>query len=316
MIFIIALLVWISAFLNPQTLSSARFDTDPMPLYGLLQSIAGTIPVVGILFSFSLVLLIAYLLVSFNTSVFFISERTFLPAIIYVLFSGLFHQHQLLNPVLPAAVFLMLAIRRIMDANRIQKTAFNFFDAGILISTGSLFYTNLIWFGLLVIVGIALLRTGNVREIMISVLGLATPWILTFGLFYVLGKDLSSLLSLVGNNLFSKSPDFIFSGVTTVVIIIFVIIILVSLVHLFSLMNTKKIKSRKTFYLLIWEFFISIALFVVLPSVSVEIFWLTGIAGSYFITHYFVFVKKKLIPEIFFTVLFILIALVQILYIV
>ena len=38
----------------------------------------------------------------------------------------------------------------------------NFFDAAILISTGSLFYANLIWFGLLVIIGIALIRTVDI----------------------------------------------------------------------------------------------------------------------------------------------------------
>ena len=65
----------------------------------------------------------------------------------------------------------MLAIMRIMDGYHISGTAYNYFDAGLLISIGSLFYANLIWFGLLVIIGIALLRTGNLKEILISVLG-------------------------------------------------------------------------------------------------------------------------------------------------
>ena len=99
----------------------------------------------------------------------------------------------------------MLAIMRIMDGYRIQGIAYNFFDAGILISTGSLFYANLIWFGLLVIIGIALLRTGNIKEIAISVLGLVTPYILTFGIYYVLGKDLKNYLSLIEYNLFGKA---------------------------------------------------------------------------------------------------------------
>ena len=75
-----------------------------------------------------------------------------------------------------------------MEAYRIQGIAYNFFDAGILIGIGSLFYANLIWFGLLVIIGIALLRTGNIKEIAISFIGLLTPYIMTFGIYYVLGK--------------------------------------------------------------------------------------------------------------------------------
>jgi hypothetical protein len=56
------------------------------------------------------------------------------------------------------------------------------------------------------------------------------------------------------------------------------------------------------------------AIYIILPSVSVEIVWLTGIPASYVLAHYFVFVKKKLVPEIFFSVLFILIVLIQIWY--
>ncbi len=85
----------------------------------------------------------------------------------------------MLNPAIFGAMFLMLAIRRIMDAYRDPGIAYNFFDAGILIGIGSLFYANLIWFGLLIIIGIALLRTGNIKEIAISVIGLITPYILT-----------------------------------------------------------------------------------------------------------------------------------------
>ena len=306
--------VWISAFLNPAMDSVSHYETDPMPLYGLLKLAIGNNHFLGVVFSFSMVSLMAFLLVNFNTTGFFINERTFLPALIYILFSGLFPKYQLLNPVLPASLFLMLAIIRIMDGYRKPGTAYNFFDAGILISTGSLFYANLIWFGLLVIIGIALLRTGNLREIAISILGLLTPYLSAFGLYYVIGKDLEALLSLVENNLLGRSEGYVFTRLTVVAMIFNGLIILISIIYLLMLMNTKKIKSRKTFSLLIWVFLISLGVYFVLPSVSVEIVWLTGIPVSYFLTHYFVFVKKKLVPEIFFSVFFVLILLIQIWY--
>jgi uncharacterized membrane protein YuzA (DUF378 family) len=242
------------------------------------------------------------------------NERTFLPALIYILLSGLFPQYQLLNPAIFAAFFLMLAIRRIMETYRVPGTAYNFFDAGILIGIGSLFYASLIWFGLLIIIGIALLRTWNIKEIAISVVGLATPYILTFGVYYVLGKDLNRLLSLLEYNLFSKTAIYAVTRLTAVALILIGLATLVAFIYLLKSMNTKKIKSRKTFSLLLWAFFISMAIYIILPSVSVEIVWLTGIPASYVLAHYFVFVKKKLVPEIFFSVLFILIVLIQIWY--
>jgi hypothetical protein len=306
--------VWISAFLNPHMDSLYNPETDPMPLYGLLKLAIGSHYFWGVVFSFSMVSFMAFLLINFNTTDFFINERTFLPALIYILFSGLFPQYRVLNPVLPASLFLMLAILRVMDGYRKPGTAYNFFDAGFLISTGSLFYGNLIWFGLLVIIGIVLLRTVNLMEIAISILGLITPYLLIFSLYYVIGKDMRELLSLMQNNLFGRSTGYLFPRLTIVVLIFTGMITLVSIAYLFIHMNTKKIKSRKTFSLLIWVFFISVGVYIILPSVSVEIVGLTSIPLSYFLAHYFVFVKKKIVPEIFFSVLFVLILLIQIYY--
>ncbi len=312
LIIIFLFLIWLNAFLNPQLPSSFDFDTSPMPLFALLLAIAGSNPLVNVIFSFLFVLLIAFLLVNFNTTVFFISERTFLPALIYVLLSGFFPQQQILNPALPAVIFLMLALKRIMDSYKIQGTAYSFFDTGLLISTGSLFYAGFIWFGLLLFIGIAILRPVNIKEIVISLLGLATPWFIICGFYYISGKDLSLLLSDVNYNLFTADKHFVFSGLTIAVLIIAGIILIICSLHLLSAINSKKIKSRKTFMLLIWLFAISVGTYFIFKPVSVEIFWITAVPVSYIISHYFVFKKKRLIPEILLTTLFILVAVIQI----
>lgn len=312
LILIIMILLWLGSFLHPRPPSSLNFDENPMPLFRILYKIAGINRLISVLFTFLLVLLTSFLLVTFNTSGFFISERTFLPALMYVIFSGLFPQQQVLNPALPAAIFLILAIRKIMHSYKIQYTAYSFFDAGLLISTGSLFYANFIWFGLLLIIGIALLRTGNIREITISFLGLITPWFIMFGFYYVSGNDLNSLLSLITFNLFTKSTNLHLSGLTVAALMVIGLIILISMLYLFSVINTKKIKSRKTFRLLNWSLLISAAIFLIFKPVSEEVFWLAGIPVSYLLAHYFVFVRKKVVPEIIFSVLFILVALIQI----
>jgi hypothetical protein len=211
-------------------------------------------------------------------------------------------------------MFLMLAIRRIMETYKIAGTAYNLFDAGLLIGTGSLFYANLIWFGLIVIVGIALLRTGNVKEIAISVIGLITPFFLIFGIYYISGRDLKELLSVMLSNLFGRPAGYVFTNLTITAIAYTGLITILSIIFLLMSINNKKIKSRKTFYLLLWIFMLSISVYIFVPTVSVEIVWITGIPVSYLLTHYFVFARKKLIPEILFAILFILILLIQIVY--
>lgn len=313
-IIVTLLAVWIRPFIQLRGHFSLYFDLSPMPLYGLISSLIGTNPFPGIILSLSLVSLMSILIVNLNSSLFFINERTFLPAFIYILISGLIPQFQLLNPAIFSALFLMMAIRRIMAAYRIQGTAYSFFDAGILIGIGSLFYANLIWFGILIIVGIALLRPGNAKEIALSVIGLVTPFLMTVGIYYVLDKDLRELLSVFQYNLFGKQTTNDFSRLMVITIIYLGFVLVTSISYLLMVMNTKKIQARKTFFLLIWVFLISGGVYVLLHSASVEIIWIIGIPVSYFLTHYFIFSRKKLIPEIFFSIFIILILMIQVMY--
>ncbi len=312
LIIITIMAIWTSALLNQRLHPRFIYETDPMPLYGLLKTVIHNSHTVGVILSFLMVSLMSFLLVNFNTTVFFIHERTFLPAFFYVLLGGMFPDQQLLNPVLPASIFLMLAVMRILDGYHVAGTAYSYFDAGLLISTGSLFYANLIWFGLLVIIGIALLRTGNLKEIVISVLGLLTPYLITFGLYYVTGKDVGSLWKIFGENMFTKATYYPFQRITIVTMIFCCALIVLSIAQVFNQMNTKKIKSRKTFSLMNWILIISIIVYIILPSVSIEMIWITAMPISYFLTHYFVFVKKKMLPEILFSFLLLFVLLIQI----
>lgn len=312
LVVIITFLVWLRPFLNPDLNSRIVFDGNPMPLFGIIVKIAGQSHFFGIFLTFLMVLLTEFLLVNFNTSQFFISERTFLPALFYGLLSCLVPGQQVLNPALPAAIFLILAIRRIMDSYKIQYTAYSFFDAGLLISTGSLFYINLLWFGFLLIVGILLLRTLNIKEFIISLLGLATPWFIVFGTYYVTGQDVASLATTIKVNLFSQGPGFTLPAISIVLLVIYGIIVLLSIVYLYSVINSKKIKSRKTFRLFSWTFLISAGIYLFIPGVTEEIIWIAGIPVIYFLSHYFVFVRTRLIPEILFLILFVISALIQI----
>ncbi|HKK42786.1 MAG TPA: DUF6427 family protein, partial [Bacteroidales bacterium] len=281
------------------------------PLYGVLASIIGTNPLPGVIFSILLVAMMAFLTVNLNNSLFFINQRTFLPALIYILLSGLFPDYQVMNPAIFSAMFLMLAIRRIMDSYRIQGISYSFFDAGLLISTGSLFYANIIWFGILIIIGIALLRMSNLKEILIAIIGLLTPYALTFGIYYLAGKDLNDLVAVIRYNLFVKQSVYVFSRFSVAAIVVICLVTAVSIATLFMEMNKKKIQSRKTFSLLIWLFIISLAVYFIFSSVSVEILWITSIPLSYFIAHYLIFSKSRIIPEIVLTLLFLMIFLVQ-----
>ena len=306
------ILLWLSAFLNPQVQNASVYEVRPMPLYRIVKLITGNSPQAGVTFSFIVLTILLFLLVNFNTTVFFLGERTFFPAIIFVMFSAVLPSLQVMNPVLPSALLLTLALNKIMGSYRKPGTAFNFFDAALLISTGSLFYANLVWFGLLVFIGIALLRTGNVVEIFTSIIGLLTPYILVFGIYYVLGRDTGELVADIGENLFADSHEAVISRVEIVALILSGLMILVSTVFMMQHINSMKIKSRKTFYLLLWAIGISIVLYFAIPSASAELLWIVAISASYILANYYINIKKRTIPEIFFTGFLLLVISIQV----
>jgi hypothetical protein len=313
LIFFTAVGLWTGSFINP-VLPVYYTGVNTMPLYSLVRDFTGDHAFLGVLISFILVLSVSIILVYFNSTAFFISQRTFLPALFFIILCSALPEVQTLNPAIFASVFLLIALIRIIDSYRKNEIAYNFFDAAILISIGSLFYANLIWMGLIVFLGIALLRTVSITELLISVLGLITPYLLLYGIYYVLGKDLKLLNSLIISNLFGEAGDPYYTRIIIAALIMFGVNVLLAFSHLLTVFNAKKIKSRKTLSLLIWIFIVAAFSFVFLPSVSGEIVYIIAIPASYFITHYYVFMRKKLIPEIVFSIILALVVLVQIFY--
>jgi hypothetical protein len=314
LIAVMILAAWLSAFIHPSGQMGARFDSTAMPLYGLLVQATGESLIirssVAFLFTAGLIFLMTY----FNTRDFFINERTFLPAMFYGLTPAFIPGFQQLNPAQPAAVLLILMLIRIMDSYRKPGLANNFFDAGILLSTGSLFYANVLWFGIIVIIGIVLIRSVTVSEVLIGIIGIITPYFLLAGIYYVTGKDLMAMYNLLRENLIGKVESFHYTRLEIGSAAVYSIITLIAFVYLLSHLGGKKVKSRQTFSLLIWTFLLTVTVYVVIPSASAEVLWLTAIPASYFLTHYFVFVRKGIIPQILLAIFLLTLAVVQIIY--
>jgi len=126
-----AILLWMQKFIDPTGLDSL-YNPDAMPLHAFVFSLLNGNAFLGTLLSFIIMLLIAFYLANFNTRLFFITERTLLPASIYILGSGFLVSTQSFNPVFPASLLLVVAIDRVMASYRKGGIAYNFFDASLI----------------------------------------------------------------------------------------------------------------------------------------------------------------------------------------
>lgn len=306
-----ALLVWLQRILAPLSLESIYLQ-DAMPLHSFIYSTLNGASGLGTVLSFLLMLTIAFYLANFNTRLFFITERTLLPASLYVLASGFLVSTQVFSPVFPATLLLMLAIDRVMAAYRKTGVAYNFFDASLILSIGSMFYFNIIWFFPVIIIGILLIRTFNIREMILALLGLLAPYLLVYAIYYVSGEEMYLFTELIISNIITPASSYYWSPLLITVLIVGSILLVVSLSHLISVFTSKKIKSRKTFSLLIWILILSLAVYFLVPSASVEILYILLIPFVYIVSHFIVFVKNKKIANVVFAIYFLAILIIQV----
>ncbi|HRT90247.1 MAG TPA: DUF6427 family protein [Bacteroidales bacterium] len=301
---LVIILFWSVSFLQGSA-GATGYNVEPMPLYGLLTSHLNSGGASVFVF-FGLFLLISYLLVHFNTSLFFLQERTYMPSLIYVIFCSVFVEAHDASPAIPAAILLLLALARVMDAYRKNGTAFCFFDASLLIGTGILFYANLVWFGLILVVGVIILRGYNIKEIMLSLTGLIIPSLLLAGYLYVFDSDPGVILQRFISNISVRHAGTELPGVKLIIISVCLLLLFYALLLLLPRINNMKIKSGKLFILLIWTLLVAVAVAIYSPASVSDIVYLGGIPAGYMITNQILNSRKKILNEIILVTLLLL----------
>ena len=303
--------LWTNVWLNPETVDMTPVQ-GAMPLWDVLQNLFSSSPQQRIIISFVVMLLMGLLLIRFNISEFFINRRTFLPGLLYIMIFSVFQRYMVFNPALVAALLITIAVWRMMGSYRQNGVAYNFFDAALITSTAGLFYADAVWFLALVFIGTFLLRSPDLREIFIALTGALLPWIFLYAIWFLTGKNLADLNTLILNNLFEEAAPVLWSRTLIILLGVLGLNLIIALYVVFADMTTKKVKSRKTFAMLLWMFAISTAVFFFVPSASAEIAAIAAVPAVFVISDYYVFARKLLLPEILFALLIIMIVVARI----
>ncbi len=180
-----ALLVLLHLFLVPDT---STYSTPNGILSELLfyylspQSLSAKITTVFLIIIQAL--LVNYLANRFKV----LASRTFLPALAYVLLMGFLHDEGGLTSVLLANTFFLIAVIEMLKIYRVHKCAEQIFNVGFWIAVGSLFYFSsgllLIWG----IIGLFLLRSSSLNDLLIFLIGFFVPYLLIGTSYFFLDK--------------------------------------------------------------------------------------------------------------------------------
>lgn len=298
---LIGISLWIKSFLHPLPLSFF-YDSHPMPLYALTLSLVSK-GKASIILALALIVITGFMLIRLNTRFIFIQDRTHLPLFFYLCISGGMIFLQQLNPVVPASIFMLLALERMLASYRIDRLSMNPFEASFLLGIASLFYAPAGLFLVLLWFAQALLRPSYWKEWLYTILGFALPYIFLYGYDYLSGRDFnvqtSELLIFLEQNPHASALPITYR----IYIGYILLLVLISSFYMLRVFPAKKILARRTFNLLFWWFILSIAIYLLVPSVSYEMIIMEAIPVSFILAHYFNYTKiRPWIAELLFVI--------------
>ncbi len=274
-----------------------------MPFYSLVNTAIEGHAFLSRALSFILVLLEAFMLVRINAKFVLIQQRTFLPALFFILIAG--HNPILMqwNPVLPATFFIILLVGIIFGSYRDDPDSYRFFEAGILLGLGSLFYAPLAYLLVFIWISCMVQRPFYWREYLFPVLGLAVPYAITFAFLFLGDKNIPRFLSEIQSE-FAFSFDLpAFHLIYSAFTFYFGFLILIASVYLLSVFQFRKIYIRDYFMVLFWLFLTGLVVFVFLSGFNTGLFYVMAISVSYMLTNYFITARKSIGNKILFYIL-------------
>jgi hypothetical protein len=301
----IGLLLWIKPFAQPP-LQEFFYDRYPMPLYELSKSMMGS-GTFSVVLGWILLIVTGFMLVRLNTRFIFIQDRTHLPLLIFIMLAGGFPLLQGFSPVMVAAILILLAMERLLGTYRVDVLSFNPFEAGFFVGLASLFYANAFIFLLVVWIALILLRPGFWREWAYTILGFASPFLILLSVYYLSDIGFERFYHIVRAVFTAKNVEPVVSAAFQFYGLYVLLALIIASLLLLKVFPAQKIIARRTFNLLFWMFFITIAAYFAIPSASYEILILAAIPVSYNLSHYLLYAKiRKWMLDLFFALFFIL----------
>jgi hypothetical protein len=297
---LIAIGIWALGFMEPSVVSVKH----SMPLYELVASVLQPLPWLGTFIALLFVIGEAFLVNYIFNENEVLPKPSYLPALFYVLLISNNNSMLAFHPLLPANLFILLAIQRLLSSYRKDNAFSNAFDAGMFIAVATLFYFPYIVFFPLLGVALIILRPFNWREWVISFIGAVVPYFFVMVIYFWLGL-LDYLLydkmffPIIREKLVMELPNSFYF-----LVILGWLILLMAFGKLILKMGTGPQKTKKGMILLIWFFIFSGLSVLIAPEISTKYFSALAIPGCLFYAFFFLTMKKEWLGEILFMLFF------------
>jgi hypothetical protein len=308
LLLIITAVLYLPAILHPEAFSvitdSAPFSKWLLPaIYWNHHAAMG----VGM----ALVILQALLINRLLNRIKFFQRINFVPALMYVVVSAMFVDFLMPGPQMFANTFVILVLSRLFDIYKLQRCYAEIFDVGFLVAVASLFSLPAISLSLFLFIGLGSLRAFNIREYIIGLLGILTPYFLIITYYFWIDKLPDFLGEHFGSvALQTKLPNGF--GLAFQVIGPAVLLMLLAAAYYLQANYLKSnIQVRKYILLITWCLLLLGASFVLDDGVTVKHFTIINVPLSIILSYFMLHIKKRKPAEIIFTLFLLLILVFQ-----
>jgi len=295
--------LWIPSLFNIQLVNIQPVDLGNTTFaYNWLSGLLSFHPKAKFIFAFILLIIQSYILIRLNFKHIFIENRTYLPAVFFVLFSSILVSYQNLHPVLIANLFLLFAIEKSFVIDKERNKLKRYYESGLLLGFGTIFYPNIFVFLFIIWLTMFVLRTFNWREWMTSILGLITP--LAFYVSYLyLTDNFQQKISEIPQIVFNTVKQIALSEIQVYVFSALGIIMFFMILGGIRLVGVKKINIRKYYWIFILFTLYVIGIFVFYPYIGYELIYVIAFPASIIFSTSFLEIRNKWIGEILFTII-------------
>ena len=289
---LVGVLLWLQHFLGNTTQAVFPFDSVQMPLYRWVNSFIPQNYWSSFL-ALICIILQAFWLVRLNSKYWLIQERTYLPAILYVVLTSSCPFLFRLHPILLGNFFFIWTLDLMFSSFKKKRAISNFFNASLTLALASMFYAPFVYFLPFILFGLVVLRPFRWREWLSVFIGFLTPYFLYVGFSFIINDHWNGFF----DNLFNEGNNFA-NGIelTLPYYIYFAFILFLTLISAFYLLIIKyvKISTRRYFEVLFTIVIFTLALFFLLKTASYELLILFAIAFSFIFTNYIISLRSKL----------------------
>jgi hypothetical protein len=237
-------------------------------------------------------------------------ETTFIPSLVYILLMSLFFDQMTLSPVLMSMTFIVLVIHHLALHLENKSNDETILKAGLTIGIASLFYLPAILFLIPLVVAFAIFTATSLRKYFLLLYGVMLPFLLAAVWFYWHDAIGEFYLNYFLSFFLIPSTDYLNLAGYAVIAMVPLIFFVLSVFKIIQFPQFSNIQNR--FQASVF-FFIAIAFLIWFVSRERSSFQFTVFVPffAFYITHFFLLIRRHIYAEISFALFLIFILLVN-----